>query len=86
MRSGGPLPVAGVVRLAGQLAEALRAIHRQGIVHRDLKAADVLLADDGVRGTIPALRMTPDGRTTALTVASAGGTLTTGASAGRRHA
>lgn len=39
VRSGGPLPVADVVRLAGQLAEALRDIHRQGIVHRDLKPA-----------------------------------------------
>lgn len=49
VRSGGPLPTADVVRLAGQLAEALRDIHRQGIVHRDLKPANVLLADDGVR-------------------------------------
>ena len=49
VRSGGPLPVAEIARLAGQLAEALRDIHRQGIVHRDLKPANVLLADDGVR-------------------------------------
>lgn len=49
VRSGGPLPVADVVRLAGQLAEALRDIHRQGIVHRDLKPANVLLAEDDVR-------------------------------------
>ncbi|WP_234329614.1 serine/threonine-protein kinase [Streptomyces viridochromogenes] len=49
VRSGGPLPVAEVVRLAGQLAEALRDIHRHGLVHRDLKPANVLLADDGVR-------------------------------------
>lgn len=49
VRSGGPLPAADVVRLAGQLAEALRDIHRQGIVHRDLKPANVLLAEDGVR-------------------------------------
>lgn len=49
VRSGGPLPAAEVVRLAGQLAEALRDIHRQGIVHRDLKPANVLLAEDGVR-------------------------------------
>ncbi|MET9972377.1 serine/threonine-protein kinase, partial [Streptomyces sp. NPDC006356] len=49
VRAGGPLPPAEVVRLAGQLAEALRDIHRQGLVHRDLKPANVLLADDGVR-------------------------------------
>ncbi|MFI6850834.1 hypothetical protein [Streptomyces sp. NPDC050416] len=35
VRSGGPLPVADVIRLAGQLAEALRDIHRQGIVHAE---------------------------------------------------
>ncbi|WP_371656231.1 MULTISPECIES: protein kinase domain-containing protein [unclassified Streptomyces] len=49
VRSGGPLPVADIARLAGQLAEALRDIHRQGIVHRDLKPGNVLLADDGAR-------------------------------------
>ncbi|MEU1075887.1 MULTISPECIES: protein kinase [unclassified Streptomyces] len=47
--SGGPLPVADIARLAGQLAEALRDIHRQGIVHRDLKPGNVLLAEDGAR-------------------------------------
>ncbi|MEU4212386.1 protein kinase [Streptomyces sp. NPDC026206] len=49
VRTGGPLPVADIARLAGQLAEALRDIHRQGIVHRDLKPGNVLLADDGAR-------------------------------------
>jgi len=49
VRTGGPLPTEDIARLAGQLAEALRDIHRQGIVHRDLKPANVLLADDGVR-------------------------------------
>ena len=29
------------------LAEALRDIHRAGVVHRDLKPSNVLLADDG---------------------------------------
>ncbi|MGK5628200.1 bifunctional serine/threonine-protein kinase/ABC transporter substrate-binding protein [Streptomyces sp. URMC 123] len=49
VRSGGPLPVSEIARLAGQLAEALRDIHQQGIVHRDLKPGNVLLADDGAR-------------------------------------
>ncbi|MFJ2263751.1 bifunctional serine/threonine-protein kinase/ABC transporter substrate-binding protein [Streptomyces sp. NPDC087844] len=49
VRSVGPLSVTEIAGLAGQLAEALRDIHRQGIVHRDLKPANVLLADDGVR-------------------------------------
>ncbi|MET7701326.1 PQQ-binding-like beta-propeller repeat protein [Streptomyces sp. NPDC005485] len=34
-------------RLMAGLAEALRDIHRVGVVHRDLKPSNVLLADDG---------------------------------------
>jgi serine/threonine protein kinase/outer membrane protein assembly factor BamB len=45
----GPLPVPALWRLAGGLAEALRAIHATGLVHRDLKPANVLLASDGPR-------------------------------------
>ncbi|MEV0281865.1 serine/threonine-protein kinase [Streptomyces sp. NPDC050610] len=37
----------GAVRLAAGLAEALRDIHRAGVVHRDLKPSNVLLAEDG---------------------------------------
>jgi hypothetical protein len=43
----GPLPEAAIWRLAGGLAEALRAVHASGLVHRDLKPANVLLAADG---------------------------------------
>ncbi len=43
----GALPEAAVWRLAGGLAEALRAVHACGVVHRDLKPANVLLAGDG---------------------------------------
>jgi outer membrane protein assembly factor BamB len=45
----GPLPLPALWRLAGGLAEALRAIHGTGLVHRDLKPANVLLAADGPR-------------------------------------
>ncbi|UQA93900.1 protein kinase domain-containing protein [Streptomyces halobius] len=47
VKRNGPLPPAEVRRLASGLAEALRDIHRAGVVHRDLKPGNVLLATDG---------------------------------------
>ncbi|MEV0371446.1 serine/threonine-protein kinase [Streptomyces sp. NPDC050636] len=47
VKRNGPLPPAEVRRLASGLAEALRDIHRAGVVHRDLKPGNVLLAADG---------------------------------------
>ncbi|MCY0927143.1 PQQ-binding-like beta-propeller repeat protein [Streptomyces sp. H27-H1] len=45
----GVLEAKELARLAAGLAEALRDIHRAGVVHRDLKPSNVLMAPDGVR-------------------------------------
>ena len=42
-----PLPMADTLRIARQLAEALAAAHALGIVHRDVKPANVLFNDKG---------------------------------------
>jgi serine/threonine protein kinase len=45
----GPLPVETVLALGAGVAEALTAVHAEGLVHRDLKPSNVLLAADGPR-------------------------------------
>ncbi|SCE61360.1 Serine/threonine protein kinase [Streptomyces sp. Termitarium-T10T-6] len=47
VKRNGPMSPAALRRLTAGLAEALRDIHRAGVIHRDLKPSNVLLTDGG---------------------------------------
>ena len=46
LQAEGPLAVIDVARIAAQLGAALDALHRRGLVHRDVKPANVMVAKD----------------------------------------
>src|SRR5262249_49983849 len=46
---GGPLELEEILRIGSQIADGLAAAHKQGVIHRDIKLANILLEDDTQR-------------------------------------
>jgi len=48
LRKSGKMPVSEALRVAKEVARALDAAHRQGVIHRDIKPSNIMIRDDGV--------------------------------------
>ncbi|HTJ84252.1 MAG TPA: serine/threonine-protein kinase [Polyangiaceae bacterium] len=48
VRDAGPMPPARAVRVLSQVCESLEEAHRQGLIHRDVKPANILLCRYGL--------------------------------------
>jgi len=47
IRDVGPLPIAMVHAILAQVSDALGYAHRHGVIHRDVKSANIMLDEDG---------------------------------------
>src|SRR5437660_5257690 len=47
IRDVGPLPIAMVQAIIAQVSDALGYAHRHGVIHRDVKSANIMLDEDG---------------------------------------